>query len=272
MLPVELVVARLRHAAARNTTGLNFENSNYQILENIKSGIGEWNSIIGGNNVEQPDRRLHAPGREPRRSSATLFPFVDILDGAARSTPRSASSRSRPNNELRYNTFQVQDNFTRFRENHSLTFGGSVEKYHSENVFFPGEQSVYVYNSLADFYTDANDYLANPNRTTSPVTLAHVPGALDTTSPGMEKPLQPLDVWYTGVYAQDEWQAAAQPDGHRRRARRRRRSSATPAIDNANADALTFRDENGNAVQYKTAQAAGRRRSCGRRASASTGT
>ena len=38
-------------------------------------------------------------------------------------------------------------------------------------MFFPGSQSVYVYNSLADFYTDANDYLANPNRTTSPVTL-----------------------------------------------------------------------------------------------------
>ena len=76
-----------------------------------------------------------------------------------------------PNNELRYNTFQAQDSFTKFGKNHSLTFGGSVEKYHSDNVFFPGKQSAYVYNSLADFYTDANGYLANPNRTTSPVTL-----------------------------------------------------------------------------------------------------
>ena len=49
----------------------------------------------------------------------------------------------------------------------TLTFGMSFEKYHSDNVFFPGSQSVYVYNSLQDFYTDALDYLANPNRTTS---------------------------------------------------------------------------------------------------------
>ena len=26
---------------------LNFQNNNYQIMENIRSGIGEWNSIIG---------------------------------------------------------------------------------------------------------------------------------------------------------------------------------------------------------------------------------
>ena len=31
-----------------------------------------------------------------------------------------------PNNELRYNTFQLQDNFTKFGSTHSLTFGGSV--------------------------------------------------------------------------------------------------------------------------------------------------
>ena len=27
--------------------------------------------------------------------------------------------------------------------------------------------------------------------------------------PGQEKPIQPLAVWYTGLYAQDEWQATA---------------------------------------------------------------
>ena len=49
--------------------------------------------------------------------------------------------------------------------------GGSVEKYHSDNSFYFGVQSAYTYNSLADFYADANGFLANPNRTVSPVTL-----------------------------------------------------------------------------------------------------
>ena len=30
-----------------STTALNFQNSNYQILENIRSGVGEWNSTFG---------------------------------------------------------------------------------------------------------------------------------------------------------------------------------------------------------------------------------
>ena len=84
----------------------------------------------------------------------------------------------------------------------------SAERYESENVFFPGSQSVYVYNSLADFYTDANDYLANPNRTTSPVTLRRFQVRW-MNIPGLDKPVQPLEVWYAGLYAQDEWQARA---------------------------------------------------------------
>src|SRR5204863_485863 len=80
-----------------------------------------------------------------------LFPFVDILDGSGVAYTAFGSEPFTPNNELRYKTFQLQDNFTKFSRNHSLTFGGSMERYNSENVFFPGKQSVYVYNTLAEF-------------------------------------------------------------------------------------------------------------------------
>ena len=65
----------------------------------------------------------------------------------------------------------MQDSVTKFAKNHSITFGGTLEKFHSDNSFYFGIQSAYAYNSLADFYTDANGFLANPNRTVSPVTL-----------------------------------------------------------------------------------------------------
>ena len=129
-----------------------------------------------------------------------------------------------PNNELRYNTFQVQDNFTKFGKKHSLTFGGAVEKYHSDNVFFPGKQSAYVYNSLDDFYADANDFLANPNRTTSPITLRRFQVRYIEHSRTCEQADSAARRAGTSSgYAQDEWRPNAQPDGHRRRARRRRR-------------------------------------------------
>ena len=152
--------------------------------------------------VEQPDRGLHVPGREPRLARSVL-PVRRHL-GRGQAYTSFGSEPFTPNNELRYKTFQLQDNFTRFGNKHSLTFGASLERYESENVFFPGSQSAYVYNSLADFYTDVNGYLANPNRTTSPITLSRFQVRY-MNIPGVDKPMQPLEVWYGGAYAQDEW-------------------------------------------------------------------
>jgi Carboxypeptidase regulatory-like domain len=231
-----------------NTTGLNFANSNYAILENIKSGVGEWNSIISSN-MANSLMVGYTTNDESRPQSGKLFPFVDILNAGTVYTSFGFEPFT-PNNELRYHTFQLQDNFTWNRGSHTFTFGATGERYHSDNVFFPGSQSVYVYNSLADFYTDANDYLANPNRTASPVTLSIFQVRWNNI-PGQTKPLQPLDVWYGGLYAQDEWQAARNfklTYGLRVDVA----SFGDTGFDNANADALTFRDAAGNPVQYNT--------------------
>ena len=64
---------------------------------------------------------------ESRGAIDTLFPFVDILDGSGTTYTSFGSEPFTPNNELRYNTFQAQDNCTVFAWSHSLTFGGAVE-------------------------------------------------------------------------------------------------------------------------------------------------
>ena len=173
---------------ARTRRLLNFQNSNYQILENIRSGIGEWNSIVGSTMSNNLISRLHHPGREPRLAAARSSRSWTILEGG--SVVHVVRLRAvHANNELRYNTFQVQNNFTRFGDaalasRSAPTPSGTSRRTCSSR----GSQSVYTYNSLADFYTDANDYLANPNRTTSPVTLRAVPGALDQHSRPRTKP------------------------------------------------------------------------------------
>jgi outer membrane receptor protein involved in Fe transport len=228
--------------------GLNFRNSNYTILENIKSFVGEWNAIFGSSMANSLIVG-YTKNDESRGAIENLFPMVDVLEGGSVYTT-FGSEPFTPNNELRYKTFQIQDYFTMNRGKHTLTFGASAERYESENVFFPGSQSAYVYNSLADFYTDANDYLANPNRTTSPVTLRRFQVRW-MNIPGLDKPIQPLEVWYAGVFAQDEWQVN---DRFKLTygVRLDIPSFGDTAYTNADADQLTFRDETGASVQYQT--------------------
>jgi hypothetical protein len=64
------------------TQALNFANSNYAILENIRSIVGEWNSVIGSrmsNNVIAG----YTYQDESRESRGTFFPFVDINQGGS---------------------------------------------------------------------------------------------------------------------------------------------------------------------------------------------
>jgi carboxypeptidase family protein len=233
-----------------NTTGLNFAASNYAILENIRTVAGEWNSILG-TSMANSFLATYSHHDESRGDVGTLFPFVDILNAPGGSVYTSFGSEPfTPNNELRYHSFIAKDDFTKYGSKHTLTFGGSVERYGSENVFFSGKQSVYVYNSLNDFYTDANDYLANPNRTTSPVTLRRFQVRW-MNIPGLDKPVQPLEVNYTSAYAQDNWRPRSNVTINAG-VRVDIASFGNTAFANANADALTFRDPAGNGVKYET--------------------
>ena len=231
-----------------NQNSLSFQNSNYAILENIKSLVGEWNSQIGSN-ISNNMIVGYTTNDESRESRGTTFPVIDILQGGL--TYLSAGTEPfTPNNELRYNTLQFQNNFTVTTERHNITAGVTAQRYRSENVFFPGSQSVYVYNSLADFYTDANGYLANKNRTVSPVTLNRFQVRYNNI-PGQVKPVQPIDVLYAGAYLQDEMSLSSRLKltlGLRVDVPRFRNTALNnPAVPN-----LTFRDEIGAQQVYRT--------------------
>ncbi len=255
------------------STALNFQSSNYQMLENRRGIVGEWNSSIGSrfhNNLiigyDNSDES-RATGAAPWKvdDPSTWFPMVDILASPSDQTVYTTFGMEpfTPFNTLKYSTYQLQDNFTIYGDKHDWTFGVSAERFHSYNVFFQGGQSVYTYNSLADFYTDANDYLANPNRTTSPVTLrrfqigwANLPdpscnGENCPVGTPRQLPEQPLTAYYVGIYGQDEW-----------RVNRDLKLTIGMRVDapffsatgytNPVANNLTFRDETGALVHYRT--------------------
>lgn len=228
--------------------GMHFQNSNYKILENIRSYVSEWTSMFR-NDISNSLIVGFTEQDESRDSVGTLFPFIDILEGGTTYISFGFEPFT-PNNELRYKTFQIQDNLSYYRGAHTFTFGGSYENYRSENVFFPGSQSSYVYSSLADFYADANGFLANPNRTTAPVTARRFQVRWSNI-PGQDKPLQPLKVNYFGFYAQDLWKIKDN-FGLTFGVRMDIPFFAETGFANAQAAGLTFRDETGQAVQYRT--------------------
>jgi hypothetical protein len=233
-----------------NLNSMTFANSNYKIKENNRSVAVDLNSSFRGNKAN--DFIVgYFTSDESRDSLSPTFPLIDIQNGSTTYTSLGFEPFT-PGNQLRYHSTQVQDNFTIYGKNHDLNIGVTAEQYHSDNVFYPGSQSVYVYNSLADFYADANGYLANPTRTTSPITLRRFQVRYNNI-PGQVEPLQPLQVLSTGAYVQDNWRIGKnarvtiglRADMH---------SFDSTALVNPIANAMTFRDGSGAAVQYKTQQ------------------
>jgi hypothetical protein len=167
----------------------------------IHSAIGELNSTFGklSNNLVFG----YTYQNEDRGSYGDFFPLVEIQN--ANSTYITFGFEPfTPNNKLNYTTLQLQDNVTYFAGQHTITAGFNLEKFSFENVFFPGSQSVYVYNTLAEWYTDANDYIANPSRTLSPVSLKRFQLRYSALDGGAE-PVQPTKVLYAGAYIQDQY-------------------------------------------------------------------
>lgn len=194
----------LGRGGRRGTNALSFQNSNYIQNENIQSVIGEWNSVIGtkmSNNVIVG----YTFQDEDRASRGDFFPLIEILDNGQSRTSAGFEPFT-PNNQLSYSTLQFQNNFSYYAGKHTITAGLNVERLEFRNVFFPGSQGVFVFNSFDDFYKDALGFVANPNRTEAEVSLNRFQYRYSAL-PGGAEPVQPTKVTYGGIYLQDEFQA-----------------------------------------------------------------
>jgi hypothetical protein len=203
----EINISNSQSAGAGNRTtqfnAMSFKNSGYIIQDNTRSAVLELNSKLSNtlhnNLIVSYDKQI-----EDRAYLSSMFPTIDIREGSATYTSVGFDPFT-PGNKLNYWTFNVTNNVTKYLEKHTLVGGFNFQKYQSNNLFFPASNGVYIFNSLADFYTAANQSLANGGR---PSTF--VPARFQfrySALPGAVEPMQVLKTNRLDLYLQDEYNA-----------------------------------------------------------------
>ncbi|ULQ57064.1 carboxypeptidase regulatory-like domain-containing protein [Flavihumibacter rivuli] len=153
-----------------NLFAMTFANSNYEINNDIYSGIIQLNSRIS--NKFQNDLIVgYTANRDYRNAKAPAFPTVDILDGNDRNYITFGSEPFTPNNILNTDTWQFSDNLTFYSGKHTISAGVNFEAFKFFNQFTPTIHGQYVFHNLDSFYASANAFLANPDMETNPVNL-----------------------------------------------------------------------------------------------------
>jgi hypothetical protein len=204
----QINVSNSQSAGAGNRTtqfnAMSFQNSGYTIQDNTRSAVLELNSTLSktlfNNLIVSYDKQI-----ENRGYMSQMFPTIDIREGAATYTSVGFDPFT-PGNKLDYNTFNITNNLTKYLNKHTLVGGFNYQKYQSNNLFFPASNGVYIFNSLNDFYTAANQSLANGGR---PSTL--VPARFQfrySALPGAVEPMQTLKSDRLDLYLQDEFNAS----------------------------------------------------------------
>jgi len=201
----EINISNSQSAGAGNRTtqfnAMSFKNSGYIIQDNTRSGVIELSSMISNtlsnNFIVGYDKQI-----EDRAYLSPLFPTIDIREGAATYTSVGFDPFT-PGNQLNYGTFHVTNNLTKYYNKHTITAGVNFERYESANLFYPASNGVYVFNSLQDFYTAANESIANNG---SPSTFAPARFQMRYSAlPNGEEPLQILKSNRLDLYLQDEF-------------------------------------------------------------------
>ncbi|MBY0478210.1 MAG: carboxypeptidase regulatory-like domain-containing protein [Chitinophagaceae bacterium] len=145
-----------RTALPNNRFGLNsmsFANSTYAFDNIVRSGAFEINSSKSGNWANQFISTFTSVSTI-RSTPSAPFPFVDIFNGAGSNYMSFGLEPFSNNNQVKNRIFNITNNFKYYAGKHTVTVGASYEQQYVGNMFMPGSQSHYVYNTLDDFIND----------------------------------------------------------------------------------------------------------------------
>lgn len=174
---------------------MGFANSNYGTNHVVKTASIELNSNFSSKIANQLLLTYSHINDHRTIPGGQVFPTIDIFNGVGQNQLSAGTDPFTNNNDVINNVLDITDNFTYYSGNHTITAGATYEHQKVGNMFMPGSESYYIYNSLADFLNDRYPvYYA--------YTYSIVPGVKDVYSAD-------LKLGQLGVYLQDEYNVSS---------------------------------------------------------------
>jgi len=191
-----------------NSFAIPYSSTYYRTNNNFNIFMADLTTAIN-DNMSNTLKLGYSALRDFREMDGGFFPQVDILDGptSTNSLTTFGTEANSYNNLLNSDIYQIQDNFTWILDNHQVTIGTQSDLRKFKNGYANSFAGAWKFNSVQDFYTDANNYLAWKEAGSTgakPASLA-TGFSQKIALQGNGFPYAYVDVLSLGFYAQDKW-------------------------------------------------------------------
>lgn len=190
-----------------DATTLQFFNSGYRINNKISSGILELKSLLGNtfSNKFQIGFTRFEDSRDP---FSDPFPVVNINQNGIRAIVAGHEPFS-INNRLDQDVFQITDNFDIYAGDHTITLGGSFEKFQFDNSFNLGVYEPfgvpYLGGTFGPGFNSVAEFLAFVNSGDMDAIVNHAQTTFDDNNTNNSWALAETNVGQLAFYIQDRW-------------------------------------------------------------------
>jgi len=191
-----------------NSQILQFENSGYEINNNIQSFLVELNSTFS-DNITNKFQAGYTHFDDFRDAKSSPMPAFRIQDGAGSNYIVAGHEPFSINNRLDKKVFQITNNLNITKGDHFFTLGVSFEKFEFDNSFNLGaygfgDDRGYVGAFFGDF-ADMNAFNTGISNGLLADAMANAEGIYKTNNDNDSWTLAETNVGQLGLYFQDDW-------------------------------------------------------------------